>query len=232
MPVYRLKYSKEGPARYISHLDLLRTFARAGRRAGLPLAFTQGFNPHPKITFAAPLSVGIAGLGEFADIELTGYLPDDDVRIALSSSLPEGLRILEARTVPMPVKSLMAAVERAVYRASAVLGQVLSQEELTGSVNAFLDLHEIWTERRGKKAAAKKYNIREGIFSLKGTIEGDVILLEMEIKTGSSGNVRCEEVLTEFIKAGGLTVTSGFDLSRTVLYQVSPCQREQRELWL
>ncbi|HBC91420.1 MAG TPA: hypothetical protein DCZ10_00560, partial [Pelotomaculum sp.] len=69
MPVYRMMYAKEGPARYISHLDLLRTFERAARRAGLPIAFTGGFNPHPKIAFAAPLAVGTAGGAEDADLE-------------------------------------------------------------------------------------------------------------------------------------------------------------------
>jgi hypothetical protein len=69
-----MMYEKVGPARFISHLDLLRTFGRAARRAGLPLAFTQGFNPHPKITFAAPLAVGISGEAErkkiCVDVEL------------------------------------------------------------------------------------------------------------------------------------------------------------------
>ena len=97
MAVYRMMYAKVGPARFISHLDLLRTFGRAARRAGLPLAFTQGFNPHPKITFAAPLAVGIAGEAEFADLELTRKIPAPVVARALTGALPEGLSVLEVR---------------------------------------------------------------------------------------------------------------------------------------
>lgn len=231
MPHYRIKYHKKGPARYVSHLDLLRTFARAGRRAGLPLAFTQGFNPHPKITFAAPLGVGIAGEGEFADIELTGQMPAGVVREALSASLPEGLEVLEARIIIMPTKSLMAMVSRASYSGSANLLRLLSQNELEQSIRSFLDLPEIWVERRGKNKTAKIKNIREGIFTFSGTIVDDMLTLEMDLKAGSSGNVRCEEVLGAFIKTGPIPVDGGFILSRTGLYQASENPPEKRELW-
>ncbi|MFA4886471.1 MAG: TIGR03936 family radical SAM-associated protein, partial [Desulfotomaculaceae bacterium] len=85
---YRIIYAKEGPARYISHLDLLRVFDRAARRGGLPVAYTQGFNPHPKMSFAAPLSVGTAGEAEFADMELTRDIPVADMESALAGSMP------------------------------------------------------------------------------------------------------------------------------------------------
>ena len=231
MPVYRIKYSKEGPARYISHLDLLRTFARAGRRAGLPLAFTQGFNPHPKITFAAPLGVGIAGLGEFADIELTEPMSAAAVKEAFNLTLPEGLGVADARLIPDQVKSLMAMVDRATYRSEVKLSRPISQNELNESIESFLNLPEIWIERRSKKNPAAKHNIREGIFYLTGVAEGDDIILEMELKTGSGGNVKCEEVLSEFIKDSALPVEGGFSLYRAGLYQAPINQREKRTLW-
>ena len=108
-----MMYEKVGPARFISHLDLLRTFGRAARRAGLPLAFTQGFNPHPKITFAAPLAVGISGEAEFADLELTEKIPAPFVARALSDALPEGLRVLEVRQLKGAGPALMAMVRSA-----------------------------------------------------------------------------------------------------------------------
>lgn len=114
-----MMYEKVGPARFISHLDLLRTFGRAARRAGLPLAFTQGFNPHPKITFAAPLAVGISGEAEFADLELTEKIPAPFVARALSDALPEGLRVLEVRQLKGAGPALMAMVRSASYRVEA-----------------------------------------------------------------------------------------------------------------
>ena len=231
MPVYRLKYRKEGPASYISHLDLLRTFARAGRRAGLPLAFTQGFNPHPKISFAAPLGVGIAGVGEYADLELTEARETAELVEALNRALPEGLRVSEARLSEAQAKSLMALVDRATYRSEARLSRPYPQNELTESLTAFLALPEIWVERRGKKKPATRYNIRAGVFALQGTVEGDSLSLEMELKTGSSGNVKSEELLQELVKAVALPVTSGFTTCRTGLYQKPENQQEKRTLW-
>ena len=231
MPYYRIKYSKEGPAKYISHLDLLRTFARAGKRAGLPLAFTQGFNPHPKISFAAPLGVGIAGEGEFADMELTGDLPAIVVSETLSASLPEGLQILETRIVSMPTKSLMAIVGLATYRGAASLYRSFTQAELTAAINGFLGLTEILVERRGKNKVTKIHNIRDGIFAFSGTIQEQEIVLEIEIKTGSSGNVRCEEVLGAFVKTGDVPIKGRFVLSRTGLYQATDDCRNKIDLW-
>jgi radical SAM-linked protein len=120
MPRYRVMYAKEGPASYISHLDLIRAFERAARRAGLPLAFTQGFNPHPKLSFAAPLAVGTAGEAEFADLELTGNISVGVVAKSLSDAMPEGLRVIEIRLAPDSAPALMATVDLAGYTARAV----------------------------------------------------------------------------------------------------------------
>ena len=74
----RIRFSKTGRARYISHLDLNRTMTRAVRRAGLPIWYTEGFNPKPKITFAAPLSIGTESMCEFMDIRLTEKMPAEE----------------------------------------------------------------------------------------------------------------------------------------------------------
>lgn len=228
-PSYRMLYSKKGPARYISHLDLLRSFARAGRRAGLPLAFTQGYNPHPKITFAAPLGVGTAGEAEYADIELIADLPADELQRAFSSVLPEGLRLIEVRSLPEHGPSLMAAVDRAAYRAVVKLNRPFGGQELGNSLFSFLACSEIWVERKQKTGKKKKHDIRPGIFALSGKTEGDTIIIEMELKAGSNGNVRCEEVLESLIKSVELPLNGRFVLSRTGLFAKSG--QEKKSLW-
>lgn len=218
MPRYRMLYAKGGPARYISHLDLLRTFERAARRAGLPLAFTRGFNPHPKITFAAPLGVGIAGEAEYVDMEFTEYIPEAEVAGALSRALPQGLRLINVKTVPERAPSLMAVVGRATYRAEAKLARTISVEELKTAIDAFLDMPEILVERKNKVGKKKKRDIRPGIFAMSGRLSNDTIIIEAELKTGSSGNVRIEEVLAAFENNSRLPVEGGFILYRTGLY--------------
>jgi len=229
MPIYRIQYSKEGPARYISHLDLLRSFERAGRRAGLPLAFTQGFNPHPKISFAAPLGVGTAGEAEYADIELIADLTAGEVFRALSGVLPEGLRLIEVRLIPDRSPSLMAAVDCATYRAVAKLDRPFNRKELDDAIASFMARPEIWVERKIKAGGKKKKNIRPGIFTMSGKSENDIIILEAELKTGSNGNVRFEEVLEAFRETVNLPLNGGFVLSRTGIF--TGRGQEKKTLW-
>lgn len=229
MSRYRLMFAKEGPAKYISHLDLIRAFERAARRAGLPIAFTQGFNPHPKLSFAAPLAVGTAGEAEFADMELTGNMPAGDVTKALAGVLPEGLRLIEVRLVAESVPALMAMVDRAAYTARAVLECPLKEEVLEKAVTDFLAKPEILVERRGKTGEKRKYDIKPGIFAMSARINNDIIELRAELKSGSSGNVRFEELVAAFIEDSGLLAQENFSMCRGALFAAGKSAREM--LW-
>lgn len=92
----RALFEKKGRAVYISHLDLMRVFQRAFKRAGLPLTHSQGFNPRPSVSIALPLSVGVESSCELLDFELEGEkVPCDQIRDRLNSALVEGIRVLE-----------------------------------------------------------------------------------------------------------------------------------------
>ena len=90
----RLNFSKTGRAIYISHLDVNRMMTRAVRRARLPMWYTEGFNPHPYIAFALPLSLGQSSDCEYMDIRIEGDMTDEEVMTRLNDTLPEGLKIL------------------------------------------------------------------------------------------------------------------------------------------
>ena len=94
----RLLFSKTGRAKYISHLDLLRTFQRIFRRAGIELRHSEGFNPHPYLAFALPLSVGAESVCELLDTELLLDLPEETIPALLTAAAPEGIEILRAYT--------------------------------------------------------------------------------------------------------------------------------------
>lgn len=213
MPLYRFQYSKKGPARYIAHLDLMRVFERAARRAGLPLAFTGGFNPHPKISFAAPLAVGIEGDSEYVEIELTTALPPSELAERLSASMPAGITIKEAHPAPEGEVALMAMVDRATYQVEGGAPSALANLELESAIIDFLALPEIYVERTTKDGRQKRYDIRPGIIFMSGRLKDDIIFWEMELKTGSAGNIRVDEVLSAMrerypalLKTGGFTV--------------------------
>ena len=92
----RIRFSKTGRAVYISHLDLMRTMQRAFLRAGLPLKYSEGFNPHAQITFAMPLSVGTASLCDLMDFRLKDFMSISEIPFRLNKALPEGIEVLEA----------------------------------------------------------------------------------------------------------------------------------------
>jgi radical SAM-linked protein len=105
----------------VSHLDVVRSVLRALSLSGLPIVFTQGFNPHPKLSFGPPLPVGSTGEAEFFDLELTRAMPADDVERKLESGLPDGLRLLSVS--PLTSKRSASAVAEAVeYLVSDVQG--------------------------------------------------------------------------------------------------------------
>ena len=92
----RVKFSKTGSLKFISHLDLNRTVKSAFLRSKLPIWYTKGFNPHPKTIFSVPLSVGTASLCEFMDFKITEEVSGDVICATLNSVFPDGLRALEA----------------------------------------------------------------------------------------------------------------------------------------
>ncbi|MGN1202066.1 MAG: TIGR03936 family radical SAM-associated protein, partial [Eubacterium sp.] len=91
----RLRFSKQGRLKYISHLDINRAMARAFKRAGIPLWYTEGFNPHPYMSFSLPLSLGVESLCESVDIRLIDEISNDEIKDRMNAVLPENLKILE-----------------------------------------------------------------------------------------------------------------------------------------
>lgn len=92
----KLKYSKGEEVKFIGHRDLMRAFQRAIRRAGLPIAYSQGFNPHMKISWGNALKVGATSAAETATLQIDGWIHPDEVKARLNQTLPKGLEILDA----------------------------------------------------------------------------------------------------------------------------------------
>ena len=108
------RFAKKGEARHLSHRDLMRLFDRALRRAGLPVRMSQGFNPHPRLSIAAALSVGIEAEDEALELEFEPPLAASEARERLAAQLPQGIGLCSAETLPEGVRP---RVEAAVYEA-------------------------------------------------------------------------------------------------------------------
>ena len=147
----RIEFSKTGRAKYISHLDLMRTMTRALRRADIPLWYTEGFNRHPYITFAAPLSLGYEGLCETMDLRLEGEMADSELTSRLDAVMPDGLRVLSAHEAEMKPGQLTAARYRLFF---ACEESVLA---------AFLQQPVMPAEKRTKKGGYKTVDIKPAL---------------------------------------------------------------------
>ncbi len=144
----RVTFQKTGAARYISHLDLNRTMIRALRRAELPIWYTEGFNKHPYVTFAAPLSLGYEGERETMDVRLNQELPMDEVVHRLDAVMPAGLHIVGAA----PAVKKAGEVDSAVYRLTVGCPLPVIRE--------FLEQPVITVQKRTKKKTVKDIDLR------------------------------------------------------------------------
>ena len=111
----RLTFACEGPLRYISHLDLMRTWERVLQRAGLPVTQSQGFTRRPRIALAAPLAVGGTSECEQLDLLLDELVPLNELAAAVRAQLPSGMRLLEVEPLPSGMPSLQSLLRAAEY---------------------------------------------------------------------------------------------------------------------
>lgn len=155
---YRLHYAKLAEARWLSHLELMQVFYRSLRRAGLPLHFSQGFHPLPRISFHGALPVGVASRHEIADIELTAFLDPADIKMSLNQVLPPGLTILQVESLAW--KKEAPSPQLHFYRVASPT-PVLTQER----ADIFLKSSRFFAERK-KPKETKMIDIRPLVLDL------------------------------------------------------------------
>lgn len=149
MSSIRVRFVRGEDVKYISHLDLMKAFERALRRAKLPIAYSQGFNPHPQMVFGLPLSVGVTSEAEYADFELTEDIQPDEFMRLLNSQLPSGLNVVEA-CIRINKNNIMASVTGASYKVLACAEEKLNDQEIGKKTDEFLASQEIITGKETK----------------------------------------------------------------------------------
>ncbi len=185
----RITFSKQGALRYTGHLDLHRLWERAMRRASLPISYSQGFHPQPKISLAAALPLGFASRSEVLDVRFNEEIPVENISNRLKDNLPSDIRILNIESVEEHAPALQTQVLSAVY--DIHLTEPLDGAELTRMVEALMMSESAVRERRGKS-----YDLRPLIEMLSVVTEasGNVWLrMTLAAREGATG--RPEEVL-------------------------------------
>jgi radical SAM family uncharacterized protein/radical SAM-linked protein len=188
---YRARFTKNGRLRFLGHLDLMRALMRSLRRARIPLAYSQGFNPKPRVALGPALSVGLLSEGEYIDIETTTRLDPERALGRINSSLPDGIRFLALKEIRRSVPALSDAVRAARYRVETANGL-----DLRAAVRSYRERGPVVVTRE-KKGKIKKFDLNREVVELVTPADGTLILT-LALNAGNA-SVRPEEVLPEIV---------------------------------
>jgi radical SAM-linked protein len=238
----RITFSRAEEMKYITHLDMMRFWERALRRAALPVAYSEGFSPHPQIAMAAPLAVGTTSDGELMDVFMSEAIPPRRVIADLAAQLPAGIAVRTVEEVGLTLPALQADVRFAEYEVDvAGAGQPVdeagthvddpgstlqspnSPRTATDAVAHFLAQTTIpWEHKREDEV--RTYDIRAQVETIEVLREeGDDVRMRMVLKNDNTGSGRPEQI----VGALGLGAPSRIHRTRLVLANTSP----SRDAW-
>lgn len=192
-------FEKSGSSIYISHLDLMRCFERCIRRAGIPLWYTEGFNPRPFLTFALPLSLGVVGLNESVDLKLVEDMSLDEVQSRINACLPEGIRI---KSISEPVKK-NTAIAASIYSIN-VYSSNMRINELNNSLNEFLLRDSIVITKLNKKKKLVESDLKPHVKSFDLSVDETCVKLNITLSSGCTENCNPTLVLDSFASICGI----------------------------
>jgi len=153
----RIKFCRGEEIKFISHLDLMRLWQRALIRAGIPLAYSEGFSPHPRISLAAPLALGVTSESELMDIVTSRWVSPHWLTAALSQQLPVGIELLQAQPVPPTLPSLQSQTAFAEYRVGIVTEK--GEKDVESAISTLLSLEQLpWQHARD--TGRRNYDLR------------------------------------------------------------------------
>jgi len=218
----RIRFSKTGSLRFISHHDLMRCFERMLRRAEIPFHSSQGFNPKPRLVFALPLPLGMTGIDEVVDLELDERLPADEIYSRLARQCPVGIQILSVvETDPRT----SARVHHVLYRVPLSATEPFS--DLPKRVRAFLTAQQCWVER--ERPQRKRVDLRPFVRDLRLSTGA----LEMELLVTPKGTARPDEIvgclgLTGLLAEGAVIERTAVELTEDCLLDPTVPQKEAK----
>ncbi len=192
----RIKFKKYGPIRFIGHLDVMRFFQKAIRRAGIDVAYSNGFSPHQLMAFAAPLGVGLASNGEYMDIEINSMVSCQDIRERLNHVSVPGIEVLSVKQLPDSAENAMASVAAAAYTVRFREGK-----NPKADMPDFLSREQIPITKKTKKGT-REVDLKEGIYRL--SYEDGVFFMIVDASSG--GNIKPVQIMEALLLQAGETL--------------------------
>lgn len=212
----RIKFYKHGAMKFIGHLDMMRYFQKAIRRADIDVTYTTGFSPHQVMSFAAPLGVGLESDGEYLDIETRGNMNGQAILDALNETMAEGIGICSVKALPENAKGAMASVAAAGYRVSFRKGYE-PDFDIQAAIKAFMEKPALLVTKKTKRGE-KELDLKPGIYEF--FAEDDSIY--MLVDASSSGNIKPKLVLEALFSFQGKELMPfALEITRTETYMTA-----------
>ena len=208
----RVRFTKMNMAKYISHLDLLRCFERSIMRSGLPVEYSQGFNPHQKMIFSLPLPVGVTSECEAVDISFVdGKVTDEEITEALNLNLPPDIRVISTGDIVCKA----ADIVRAEYEVTLYSDEKIDEDK----VKNFFGQSEVIVMKKTKKKVDKPVNIFEYLKAWEILNPGeDKLFLRLCLDAGGERNLKPDVVVGELCKYLGNVSADDADIHRKQIF--------------
>jgi len=189
----RVHFAIDDPLSYVSVLDMGRLWERILNRVGAPIAYTQGYNPHPRFQFAAPLPVGYTSECEIVDLFMGQDVPTEGLLEVLREQSPQGLTINAVDEVPLKAISPQSTMREAIYQVD--VWTEASSEQMDRALKGLLDQPTVIVQRE-RKGRVKDVDLRKLVYELRyETSKDGAHRIHMRLRTGSNGAGRPEEIL-------------------------------------
>lgn len=204
----RIKFKKYGPLRFIGHLDVMRFFQKAVRRAGVDVAYSGGFSPHQIMSFAAPLGVGLESNGEYMDMEVHSLTSCEEIKKKLNAASAPGIEIVSVKILPEKAGNAMASVAAASYTVKFREGrepEFLKKNEVDDAavsaiLSGFLAKEHIPYTKETKKGV-REMDLRPGIYELSWNSSEKTFFMLLD--ASSAGNIKPAQVLEALLGEQG-----------------------------
>lgn len=215
----RMQITKDRDIRFISHLEYVRTIERAIRRAKLPAAYSEGFNPHLKFSLASALGVGVVSYTEFVEIELAEPMEVELAAKALDKALPRGIRVLAADAVANNTAALMAEAAGASYVVTLPFAEDISQ-----AIVSYNEAEELLFKKAApkRKEKFKEIDVKFYIPQLAVEQKDDKTIFTFECKITPTGSMKAVDLLNALNEAYNLNLPVEMaDIERHTLYKLN-----------
>lgn len=202
----RIRFEKQGQMKFIGHLDMVRYFQKVMRRANVDICYSEGFSPHQKMSFAAPLSVGVISKGEYFDIEVNSSLSSKEMIKNINAQNVEGVKVVSYKELPEGAKNAMSIVAGADY---FVYTDLFTEDQ----VNDFYAQDEINILKKTKKSE-KIVDIKPMIHEMKFNEDG----IFMKVSQGSAANLKPDLVMSALEQFTGAKLPEFVQYERLDMY--------------